>query len=220
MGVQFSSKITVIKYNVYIHLPVSPQDVSDAVEIESEEFAVKVGEKFNVTWNPSSFVEDSLGVDGVRVDIALYRYTDQDEWEETPLAMDLPNSGRTSLTIPEPDLSESNSIDPVLIQVRVNASRTIQSSRSKRIPLAALPILWKFTKLAVIYYAKSSIRARLACEAWYLTDPGINARRLPPCPCDTSQASNDDRFVQETADSLRKFFHRGSGSCYRQRNPR
>lgn len=208
--------------NVYIPLPVSPQDGSDAVEIESEEFALNVGESINVTWNPSSLVEDSLGVDGVRVDIILHRYTDQDEWEETPLAMHLPNSGHTSLTIPErPDLSESNSIDPVLIQVRVNASRTIQSSRSKRISTAIVPIiLWKFTKLIVISYVKSSIYLRLACEAWYLSDLGINTRRLPPCPCNKSQAVKDDRFEKEEgflANILRKYiFHRDSESCYRQ----
>lgn len=178
-----------------------------------------------MTWNPSSLVEDSLGVDGVRVDVTLHRYTDQDEWEKTPLVTDLPNSGRTSLTIPElPALIESNSVDPVLIQVCVNASRTIQSSRSKRIPIAALPILWKFTKLAAIRYVKKSIKRRLQCEAWHLADPGVNTRRLPPCPCDTSQASDDDRFIEETGflpGILRKYvFHKGSGSCYRQRNAR
>ena len=178
-----------------------------------------------MTWNPNSLVEDSLGVDGVKVDITLHRYTDQDEWEETPLVTDLPNSGCTSLTIPElPGLSESNSADPALIQVRVNASRTIQSSRSKRIPIVALPILWKFTKLAAIYYVKSSIKRRLACEAWHLADPGVNTRRLPPCPCNTSQASGDNRFINETGffpEIFQKYiFHRGSGICYRQRDAR
>ena len=178
-----------------------------------------------MTWNPNSLVEGSLGVDGVRVDITLHRYTDQDEWEENPLVTDLPNSGRTSLTIPElPGLSESNSVNPVLIQVRVNESRTIQSSRSKRSLFTILRTVWKFAKLVVVKYVKVSRKLRMKCAKWYLTDPGVNTRRLPPCPCNTSQASGDDRFIEETgffAGILReKIFHRGSGSCYRQRNAR
>lgn len=211
--------------NVYVHLPVSPQDVSDAVEIESEEFALKVGEKVNVTWNPNSLVEGSLGVDRVKVDITLYRYIDQDEWKESQLETDLPNTGHASFTIPElPGLSESNSIDPALIQVRVNASRTIQSSRSKRSLFGILGRVGKFAKARVIASVKSSVYRRLACEAWNLLDPGVNTRRLPPCPCDTAQAKDDDRFEKEEgffADIFRKYiFHRGSGSCYRQRNAR
>ena len=212
-------------FTVYISLPVSPQDISDAVEIESEEFALKVGEKVNVTWNPSSLVEDSLGVDIVRVDITLYRYIDQNEWKESQLVTDLPNTGRTSLTIPElPGLRESNSIDPVLIQVRVNASRTIQPSRSKRSIFGIIQNLAKFAKATVILYKKLSKYQRRACLAWNLLDPGVDTRRLPPCPCNASQASDDDRFEQETgvfAGFLREYvFHRGSGSCYRQRNAR
>ena len=63
---------------------------------------------------------------------------------------------------------------------------------------------------------------RLACEAWYKLDRGVNNRRLPPCPCKKSQADGDDRYTRENIiqDIWReKIFKRTTAkSCYRQSN--
>ena len=67
-----------------------------------------------------------------------------------------------------------------------------------------------------------SAALRLACEAWYKLDSGVNSRGLPPCPCKKQQADGDDRYTRENIiqDILRKevFKRTKATSCYRQSN--
>ena len=88
--------------------------------------------------------------------------------------------------------------------------------------------VWKKVKEEVIetaaeeyIEARRSAALRLACEAWYKHDRGVNNRQLPPCPCKKSQARHDDRYTKEnllqgigSISVLKR--DKAKGGCYRQ----
>ena len=67
-----------------------------------------------------------------------------------------------------------------------------------------------------------SAALRLASEAWYKRDRGVNNRQLPPCPTKKSQADKDDRYIRETIIQdiwrIKVFKRTKATSCYRQSN--
>ena len=208
---------------------VSPQDVNNAIEVESQGATLTIGETINVTWNPLSVIDNNLfQIDTPKVDISLLRYKeDEEEWEVTAmLATDLPNNGHTSVRLPDVEpLDESRSLDLTLIQMTLNTSTSIaKPSRMKRSTSRVLRTMGRFSKALVIGYLKTSTAGRLLCEVWHLADRGVDERCIPPCPCRKDQAEGDSRYVQETgtgADILREYvFHPGSESCYRQTTAR
>ena len=214
---------------IYLHMQVSPQDVDNAVEVESQGAALTIGELINVTWNPLSVFDNNLfKIDTPKVDISLLRYKkNEKKWEETAvLATDLPNNGHASVRLPDiQPLDESQSLDLTLIRVAPNTSTTIsQSPRIKRSLSSRWKALKKFSKLLAMVFEKSSIEKRLCCEEWHRADRGVDVMSIPPCPCNTSQAKDDSRYVQETdfiANILRKkVFHPHAERCYRQTTAR
>ena len=187
-----------------------------------------VGEMANISWNPSSLVIDDLVMTtDVKVDISLWIYNGVTEVfeENTILATDMPNSGFASITLLESMASRLPSSDYGLhtatLKVTVNSSTT----RSKRASVGSiLRNAGKFGKPGVIAAAAvlgASVGQRLLCEVWSRNASPFPRRSIPPCPCTTEDAGNDDRFEVETSpESSRRFFHQGSSRCYRQANVR
>ena len=208
--------------------------MENAIEVESQDDALTIGESINVTWNPLSVIDNNLfEINAPKVDISLLRYKeDEGEWEETAvLATDLPNNGHASVSLPDiQSLDESRPLDLALIKLSLNASTSVtQSSSVKRSTSFILRLLEKvkrFTKAKALGYLKDlkkSTAKRLLCEVWHFADRGVDERQIPPCPCTKDQAKGDSRYEQETgtfAGILRKYFHRGSESCYRQTTAR
>ena len=204
--------------------------MENAVEVESQDDTLTIGESINVTWNPLSVIDNLFEINTPKVDISLLRYKeDEGEWEETAvLATDLPNNGRASVRLPDiRSLDESRSLDLALIKLTLNISTsTTQSSSVKRSTSFISRLLRKvkrFTKARAIGSLKRSAAKRLLCEVWHFADRGVDERQIPPCPCTKDKAKEDARYEQETgafAGILRRYFHRGSESCYRQTTAR
>ena len=200
--------------------------MDNAVEVESQDLTLTIGERINVTWNPLSVIDNLFEIDYPKVDIDLLRYKKAEgEWEESAvLAVDLPNDGHASVRLPDIEpLDESRPLDLTLIRLTLNASTSIaQPSRMDGSTSRVLGKLARFSKALAIGYLKASIVLRLLCEVWHLADWGVEEWLIPPCPCRQDQAENDSSgYVLDTAPTiLRKLFHPESESCYRQRTSR
>ena len=137
-----------------------------------------------------------------------------------------------------PDFEELDQTSLRLAQIKVSLSTaTLDHNIGKRaVPIVAgivirsigravLRLVIKKLKEKVKKEAKEIARSaalRLACEAWYKLDRGVNNRGLPPCPCKKRQADGDDRYTREDIIQdlwRRKVFKRTKAtSCYRQSN--
>lgn len=187
-------------------------------------------------------------VTSVRVDISLWTYNKASRayQQASVLATDVPNSGSTTVVMPQANQESVNTdddeIEPIVVKVGVNASTTAGTlprvKRSSVDTAKVLGTLSKFTKArfllpgAAFAATAVSIYLRVKCEGWKRDNPPDPRvwRNVPPCPCNTTDAERDTRFEKEEfpdnklkdigASVARSFFHSGSKSCYRQANVR
>jgi hypothetical protein len=165
----------------------------------------------------------------VKVDASLLVYNEEtEELEQTMmLATDLPNTGFAQVQLPNsPTFSTSqNDVHAAIVQLSVNTSTTtipVNKRAAHRFRLRrVLPWAKRFTKLGTISFIKFFVAKRLLCEVWAAATPRFPRRSIPPCPCTKNDAVGDDRYVTDEApERVRRFFHKGSSSCYRQANVR
>ena len=170
--------------------------------------------------------------------------TDLHQWESAEtLASDVPASDERAEVI-IPDYPEINDTSLRLSQIRVTISNfTLSSKIQKRflpIVLIAAHTAFRYGAKAALRYvyrkvkkiikdeikeAARSLALRAGCELWHKFDSGVNNQALPPCPCNKSQATVDDRYTEENRgqDYIReKYFNRNAATngCYRQSNVR
>lgn len=214
---------------------VSPENEKDVVGIEVEQVLVwNTGEVANITWQPSSLVMSEV-IDNinVKVDVSLLLYNEQAELEQAlTLATDLPNTGAAQVGLPisQNIPTSQHDVYAAVLQLSVNTSTTMTSVTKRDTHQSKLMKLlqWakKFTKATLVRVVRSApqifIAQRLACEAWSALSSPVPLRRIPPCPCTDNHARNtDERFVEDKQpEILRRFFHKGSKSCFRQGNAR
>ena len=152
------------------------------------------------------------------------------------LATDLPNTGHASIRLPESEMfpTSTYNVRAAILKLSVNTSTTIlpvtKRSAHHFTDMNILRRIQKFAKTRFISSIKSSIARRLLCEVWFTATPRFPQRSIPPCPCNTRDAAEDDRFVEEKFDNeylnaaaglLRRYvLHKGSRICYRQANVR
>ena len=219
---------------------VSPENEEDVVGIEIKQKIVwNGGEKANITWRPSSLIMNEL-IDNinVKVDASLLIYNEEtEELEQTMmLATDLPNTGFAQVQLPTSPIFPTSQYDvhAAILQLSVNTSTTVMPVTKRAAHQSRLERLlrWakKFTKARIISSIKTSIARRLLCEVWVAATPRFPQRSIPPCPCTTRDAADDDRYVEEKHDNKyadaalgvlrRHVLHKGSSICYRQANVR
>ena len=190
----------------------------------------------NITMVSSSFFEFHIS----EHQQMLYN-TDTNQWESSQtLASDVPASpGKAEVIIP--DFPEINDTSLRLSQIRVSISNiTLSGNRQKRLLPIAFYTAARYVARAAVRYvvketkkyikkelkeARRSALLRGACEVWHKYDTGVDNQALPPCPCNTSQATVDDRYTQENIvqDIVRyKVFKReaATNGCYRQSSVR
>ena len=209
--------------------PVSPDNVQDYVKVQTKSNLVWIpGEKASISWNPSSLAVGNLtSSNEVRVDVSLWAYNEKMKGfeEKITVASNLPNTGNASLTLSD---SVNNDLPLVTNDLHLLTTRlgvkvsTVSSSRSKRFIFSIVKELKQFTKQTLIILKDiTNLKMRLNCEEWADKSAPFPVRRVPPCPCTTSDAKKDNRYVIEDSPSwLREFFHRNSERCYRQANVR
>lgn len=216
--------------NLYL---VSPEIVENSVGLDIPFKGLwSVGEMANVSWFPSSLIVERLtSTTDVKVDILLRKYnSNNDSLDETVvLATDLPNSGSATVVLPlslKSNLAHSEyDFHTAVVAIAVNTSTT-NFARSKRAYettfIFSLATLYAFGKpMTVFLNEEDYVKMRIECEKWVQRTPPFPTRRIPPCPCNDTDAERDDRFVvEDTPDSLRLFFHPHSKRCYRQANVR
>ena len=143
--------------------------------------------------------------------------------ERITVASNLPNTGNASLILSDSVNNDlpllTNNLHLLMARLGVKVS-TVTSSRSKS--LLFVPGLILFTvRNFFILKRITNLAMRLNCEEWADKSAPFPVRSVPPCPCTTSDAEKDNRFVLEDSPSwLREFFHPNSKSCYRQANVR
>ena len=183
-------------------------------------------------------MNDLIGNINVKVDASLLVYNEETEELEQimMLATDLPNTGFAQVQLPTSPILPTSQYDvhAAILQLSVNTSTTIMPVNKRAAHHSKLRRLlqWakKFTKARIVSSIKTSIARRLLCELWVAATPRFPQRSIPPCPCTTRDASNDDRYVEERyenkyADAAlgflrRHVLHKGSSTCYRQANVR
>lgn len=190
----------------------------------------------NISWSPGSLQlvpSDQMGPGGtVKVDISLWVYSNvSGAFEETAmLATDLPNSGSTSLSLPDSLASSLPHLHAMFVRVGVNVTTTTRDlAQSDGLSRVAdiLRDVGQYGKTRLVSQAKTSGQRRLLCEAWASEAQQFPSdSSVPPCPCSEESARGDDRFQKEeyssgyesvTASLLRRYIlYSDSRSCYRQ----
>ena len=148
------------------------------------------------------------------------------------IAKSIPNTGYAEISVPDFGLPKSynDSVTSGVIQIGVSESVGGLQNRKRGFLSAlgkAIKTIAKYTRITVIIKKAVYIDPllRLGCEAWGLSQSRESAQQilasLPPCPCTDSEI-REQRSVFEEEDlgeGFRDFFHPGSSSCFRQRNP-
>ncbi len=188
-----------------------PFDTDSKVEYNTENINFHPGISTELTWPPES-VAPLLDPNAFSVDVELYCLDeDTENWKQIAvLASDIPNSGQTSVTIPDIDRLACSMSIKVLVSGTVSTTAESLISIMKRLKSG----IWS----PVGYLSRPSRDLYSRCNDWISAQPGGIVKDLKdqvePCPPTMAQAVADNRFDSEN-ELTAGTFHSGL-SCFRQ----
>ena len=199
------------------------------VQHNLEDLFVHPQTSLTLTWSPESIVP-MMDPDTYVVDILLAQFDPSEgQWRDVQmLAEGVENTGRRQVDIPLVFTAEDGlliDIRPISFQVRLGQAHPLTNSRRKRIIETLRGVVRQWS--TDIYYGISDI-LRTQCEQWCATQPEdigeLILDELPPCPPELGQASLPNSGLVEDSGVGRslsnRFFHRGTDTCFRTREPR
>ena len=181
----------------------------DKVSIQNNTLLYNSGDSVDITWSPELLQSDE------KVEVSMYEVQEASDGtlihkEIAVLANDLPNSGRTTLTIPQLNARSKRGIGSSLYSVAVKVA-SVGSKVARWTSIIALA---------------SDVTGYALCLAWAATEPAStgtdilnSVKETAPCPPNLGQANPElsPWLVEDGNTLLLGFFHPGASKCFRQR---
>ena len=212
-----------------MHIVAVVHDKASDVMLENQDPVISSGTLLKLRWSPESVLPVEPA-DSYTVDIILREYNNTSrEWVFTDIARDIPNTGYVEISAPNFAMPNSfnDSVTSAIIQIGVSESMSELQSRKRGLFSAIGRAIKKIVKFTVMVVKAIFIDPllRAGCEIWELFQSRQSTQRtlasLPPCPCTDSEIREQRGIFEEEdlGEGFRNFFHPGSSSCFRQRNP-
>ena len=179
------------------------------MSIQNNTLLYNSGDSVDITWSPELLQSDE------KVEVSMYEVQEASDGtlihkEIAVLANDLPNSGRTTLTIPQLNARSKRGIGSSLYSVAVKVA-SVGSKVARWTSIIALASDVTGYALCLVWSATESVSTG--------TDILNSVKETAPCPPNVGQANPElsPWLVEDGNTWLLGFFHPGASKCFRQR---